>query len=69
MMDDVHASSLWMLNQLLARLKTPIQLPECLRVIGFIRRMGAFNETQLRLKFLQARDAYFKVDFYTFIYR
>lgn len=56
---NVHNSSLWMLNQLLSRLKTQIQLPECLRIIGYIRRMGAFNETQLRLKFLQAREAYF----------
>lgn len=28
-------------------------------MIGYIRRLGAFNETQLRLKFLQAREAHF----------
>ncbi len=57
---DVHSSSVWMLNQLLVRLKGPVQLPECLKIIGYIRRMSAFNETQLRLKFLQAREAHFQ---------
>ena len=43
-----------MLTQLLQQLKINIQLPACLCVIG----MEIFNETELWLKFLQARDTY-----------
>ncbi len=39
---DVGEVSASMLEQLLQRLQASIQLPECLRVIGYLRRLAAF---------------------------
>ena len=44
-----------MLQQLLARLRSSLQLPECLRTMGYLRRIAAFSEPELRLQFLGCR--------------
>ena len=48
LLGEVEAASAAMLAGLLARLKGPIQLPECLRVVGCLRRLAAFPEPELR---------------------
>ena len=45
-----------MLEQLLGRLETTVQLPECLRVVGYLRRTARFSEGELRLQFVTRRD-------------
>lgn len=56
--EDVEKSKSLMQSQLLASLRASIQLPACLRVVGFLRRMESFTPTELRLRFLQARDTW-----------
>jgi conserved oligomeric Golgi complex subunit 8 len=49
-----------MITQLLLELKCDLTLPKCLQIVGFLRRMQAFSTPELKLKFLQTRDSWFK---------
>ena len=51
-------SSRVMLRQLLTRLRGAIQLPECLRVVGYLRRMSALDEVGLGRTFLRCREGH-----------
>ncbi|QDZ19289.1 subunit 8 of oligomeric Golgi complex [Chloropicon primus] len=49
-----------MQSQLFSRLKANLQLPECLRIVGYLRRMGNFTEHGLREEYLECRDFWFQ---------
>lgn len=53
--EDTERFRQLMLNQLVQQLQGSLVLPVCLRLVGLLRRMNVFNETELRLKFLQVR--------------
>eukprot|EP00249_Psilotum_nudum_P015381 c25296_g1_i1 orf=382-2169(-) len=55
---DVRKITHSILSQLLQKLCSNIQLPECLRVIGYLRRLGVFAEHEMRLQFLRCRDSW-----------
>lgn len=55
---EVKQTTQSLLAQLLQRLRSNIQLPECLRIIGYLRRIGVFSEYEMRLQFLRCREAW-----------
>lgn len=54
--EDVNKSTDIMIAQLHQKLKGNIQVTACLRVIGFLRQLEIYNESQLRISFLKSRD-------------
>ncbi|KAK9099405.1 hypothetical protein Syun_026450 [Stephania yunnanensis] len=55
---EVKQTTQSLLSQLLQKLRSNIQLPECLRIIGYLRRIGVFSESEMRLQFLRCREAW-----------
>ncbi|EYU46473.1 hypothetical protein MIMGU_mgv1a003974mg [Erythranthe guttata] len=55
---EVRQTTQSLLFQLLQKLRSNIQLPECLRLIGYLRRIGVFSEYEMRLQFLRCREAW-----------
>ncbi|KAJ1545488.1 hypothetical protein HK096_006359 [Nowakowskiella sp. JEL0078] len=53
---QVKTSTVIMLTQLIQILRSNVKLPLSIRIIGYLRRMKVFNEPELRLVFLRARD-------------
>lgn len=49
-----------MVLQLLVLLRNPIQLPMCLRIVGFLRRLDVFAEYRLRMVFLHCRGEWMR---------
>lgn len=47
-----------MINQVVDSLKEDLALPRCLQLIGLLRSMDAFTESELRIKFIQARNSW-----------
>ncbi|CAH0561212.1 unnamed protein product [Brassicogethes aeneus] len=57
-LDDVNQAWLLMLHKLLSQLSHDLNLPKCLQIVSHLRQMEVFTESELRLKFLHARDLF-----------
>ncbi|XP_077243832.1 conserved oligomeric Golgi complex component-related / COG complex component-like protein [Tasmannia lanceolata] len=55
---EVRQTTQSLLSQLVQKLRSNIQLTECLRIIGYLRRIGVFSESEMRLQFLRCREAW-----------
>ncbi|CAN6356368.1 unnamed protein product [Urochloa humidicola] len=56
-----------LISQLLQKLRSNIQLPECLRIVAHLRRIGVFSESELRLQFLRCREAWLSGNVYDYL--
>ncbi|KAJ4959194.1 hypothetical protein NE237_026305 [Protea cynaroides] len=53
---EVRQTTQSLLSQLIQKLQSNIELPECLRIIGYLRHI--YSESELRLQFLRCREAW-----------
>lgn len=57
-MAEIESSWSGMVGQVVGSLRGDLPLPRCLQLVGLLRSMDAFTESELRIKFLQARDSW-----------
>ncbi|XP_034192457.1 conserved oligomeric Golgi complex subunit 8 [Osmia lignaria lignaria] len=55
---EIENSWSGMVGQVVRSLREDLPLPRCLQLVGLLRSMDAFTESELRIKFLQARDSW-----------
>ncbi|KAJ6794679.1 conserved oligomeric Golgi complex subunit 8 [Iris pallida] len=55
---EVRQTTQSLLSQLLQKLRSNIQVPECLRIVAHLRRIGVYSESEMRLQFLRCREAW-----------
>lgn len=58
--DEMHILTQQMILQLLVLLRNAVQLPTCLRIVGFLRRLRLFSEYRLRMLFLHCRGEWMR---------
>lgn len=56
--EEIKESTASMQNQLHQLLSGTLSLPECLRLIGFLKRLGLYSDFELRITYLQCRSSY-----------
>lgn len=49
-----------MIAQIMKEMNNNLQLPDCIKLVGYLRRTNRFTETELRINFLMARDVWFQ---------
>ncbi|KAJ8672446.1 hypothetical protein QAD02_003705 [Eretmocerus hayati] len=49
-----------MIDRIIQSLRENLPLPRCLQLISLLRSINAFSESELRLKFIQARNSWFQ---------
>lgn len=47
-----------MINQLLKELYQGLELSNAIKIVGYLRALNAFTETEMRIKFLNVREFY-----------
>lgn len=60
MLEEIEKSKAMMINQILKELNGNVQLPVCIKMVDYLRKVDRFSEEELRLNFLLSRDVWFQ---------